>query len=124
MADGSGGDDATAETGGVTGTEAGPDAGQETSSSSEPCDASIRLPTDGGTGTACGLCLEQHCASALAMCQLDCLCVSSIECLAVNANNYTLCQDALAAIGAGNAGLTAAAGCIAMSCVSVCNATD
>jgi hypothetical protein len=55
------------------------------------------------------------------MCEGDCVCVSSLECLAVNENNYTLCPDALTAIGAGNPGLTAVAGCLAMSCVAVCN---
>jgi hypothetical protein len=58
------------------------------------------------------------------MCQLDCLCVSSIECLAVQGDNYTLCPDALSAIGAGNPGLTAVAACIAMNCISVCNVAD
>jgi hypothetical protein len=118
-----GAEDATTESG-ATGTEGGIETGLESSASSEPCDASIVLPTDGSTGTPCGQCIKAHCASALATCQLDCLCVSSIECLAVHNDNYTLCADALSAIGAGNPGLTAVAGCIAMSCVSVCNATD
>jgi hypothetical protein len=126
-----GGDDATAEGGATaegaasTGADAGEtDAAQESSTSSGPCDASIVLPTDGATGTACGKCIEDHCGSGLATCQLDCLCVSSIECLAANDNNYTLCTDALAAIGAGNPGLTVVARCIAMSCISLCNTTD
>lgn len=116
--------DATTESGVGTGTEGGAEADLDSATSSGPCDASIALPTDGSTGTACGKCIEDHCASGLATCQLDCLCVSSIECLAVNNDNYTLCADALSAIGAGNPGLTAVAGCIAMNCLSVCNVTD
>jgi hypothetical protein len=123
MGDG-GGDDARTEGGGGNSAEGGAEADLDSATSSGPCDASIVLPTDGSTGTACGRCIEDHCASGLATCQLDCLCVSSIECLAVNNDNYTLCADALSAIGAGNPGLTAVAGCIAMNCVSVCNVTD
>jgi hypothetical protein len=128
-----GADDVTTDGGGAinpgTGAEAGAETGiadapLESATNSGPCDASIVLPTDGSTGTACGKCIEDHCASSLATCQLDCLCVSSIECLSVNDDNYTLCPDALSAIGAGNAGLTAVAGCIAMNCLLVCNPTD
>ena len=123
MADG-GGDDAATDSGSATGTEAGVDAEPDASTSSDLCDASILLPADGSAGTECGQCLETHCATSLATCQLDCMCASSIECLAIHDDNYTLCPEALSAIGAGNAGLTAVASCIAMSCISACNATD
>jgi hypothetical protein len=123
-----GGDDASTEGGGTSGPEASAEAGvedvQDSSAAAPTCDAAIILPTDGSTGSACGKCIEAHCASELAMCRPDCLCVSSIQCLAVNDDNYTLCMDALSVIGAGNAGLTAVAGCIAMNCISVCNPTD
>ncbi|MGH7434726.1 MAG: hypothetical protein ACRENE_03550 [Polyangiaceae bacterium] len=121
-------DDAATEGGGSPGSEASTESGaedsQDASTAAPTCDAAIVLPTDGSTGTACGQCIAAHCVSELALCQPDCLCASSIQCLAVHDDNYTLCMGALAAIGAGNAGLTAVAGCIAMNCVSVCNPTD
>jgi len=96
-------------------------ASDDASASTGPCDASIAFPADGGAGTACGACLENNCSSELATCQDDCLCVTSIECLAVNGNNYTLCNDALSAIFAVNKGLTALAACITNSCPMQCN---
>ena len=108
------GDDAT------TGGDAGGASGDVTAPS-EPCDAAIVLPTGGATGAACGECLMAHCASDLATCQMtNCQCVTAIECLAANQDNYTMCPDALPAIGAGNVGLTALAKCIVDSC-TVCN---
>jgi hypothetical protein len=74
-------------------------------------------------GAACGECLAMKCASQLAACQNDCLCVSSIDCLAANMDNYTVCPDALSAIGAGNCGLTGLAACIVGSC-PVCNGSQ
>jgi hypothetical protein len=118
-------DDASAnhDTGSQLPSEAGSDDTSEDApaQSTGPCDASIAFPADGGAGTACGACLENKCSSELGTCQDDCLCVTSIECLAVNGNNYTLCNDALSAIFAVNKGLTALAACITNSCPMQCN---
>jgi hypothetical protein len=96
----------------------------DSTSTANACDGSIALPSDGAPGAACAQCLEANCGSSLTMCKADCDCVSSIECLASHADNYTLCPDALTAIGAGNPGLMAVAACLAMSCVMVCNPGD
>jgi len=74
-------------------------------------------------GAACGQCLQSKCASDLTACQNDCLCVSSITCLADNNDLYVKCEAALSAIGAGNRGLTDLAACIVSNC-PVCNETD
>jgi len=74
-------------------------------------------------GAACGQCLQSKCASDLTACQNDCLCVSSITCLAANNDLYVKCEAALSAIGAGNRGLTDLAACIVSNC-PVCNETD
>jgi hypothetical protein len=95
--------------------------GPDDRATSTSCDGSIALPTDGAPGAACAQCLETNCAPSLTTCKGDCLCVSSVECLSAHEDNYTLCPEALSAIGAGNPGLTAVAGCLAMSCVAVCN---
>ena len=83
--------------------------------------SSISFPTGTAPGAACAQCLQTKCASALTTCAPDCLCASSVACLASHEDNYTLCPDALSAIGAGNPGLTAVAGCIPMNCLSACN---
>jgi hypothetical protein len=79
-----------------------------------PCDAALSFPTDGAAGTACGQCLEAMCASQLTECQMDCVCQTSVECLAANHNSYTgeCMETALPAISAGNVGLMAVASCL------------
>jgi len=91
---------------------------------STPCDASIEFATDASAAaTECGQCLQEKCASALAACQMtDCTCVSVVECLAVNNNNYTLCPPAIASITAGSVGLTMIGSCI-LNCPT-CNERD
>jgi hypothetical protein len=96
---------------------AGADAPEEPAGPSEPCaDAMIDLPTGSAVGGPCSDCLKAKCASALAVCMDDCTCVASINCLVVMNYNYTLCNTALAAIGAGNEGLKEIAACVPMMC--------
>ena len=90
------------------------------------CDAAIKFPAS-GAGSACGACITKNCMTELGVCHNDpngCLCTTSIECLAKNANNYTLCADALSAIGAGDDGLTMLAACITSHCMAPCSPTD
>jgi len=105
-------------------SEAGEDAQEEAAVAPlVPCDAALVLPTNSAAASACSQCLQKNCMPDLAMCT-DCACISAIECLAANNDNYPMyCPQALSAIGAGNPGLTALAGCIPMFC-SVCNGTD
>lgn len=121
-------DDASSGTSSGSGDAAGGDGGgsapEDSSTPSVPCDASIVFPVGTAMGAACGQCLQTMCTSDLAKCQDDCLCVSSINCLAVNADNYTMCPDALSAIGAGNLGLMTLAACLVSNCNQVCNQTD
>jgi hypothetical protein len=123
-----GGDDASGASSSGSGDAAGGDGGggapQDSSTPSVPCDASIVFPVGAAMGAACGQCLQAMCASDLAQCQDDCTCVSSIECLAMNADLYVMCPGALAAIGMGNPGLMALAACIVSDCNAVCNQTD
>jgi hypothetical protein len=114
------GDDASMTGSGGDAAGTGDDASMEASGPVVPCDAAIVLPTGTATGGACGDCLMKNCMPALTTCQNDCVCVSSVECLAVNVDNYTLCPEALSAIGAGNEGLKAIAACIPPMC-PVCN---
>jgi hypothetical protein len=84
------------------------------------CDAALVLPMNSAAVSACSQCLQTNCMSDLAMCT-DCSCISAIECLAANNDNYSMsCPQALSAIGMGNPGLMALAACIPMHC-SVCN---
>jgi hypothetical protein len=86
-----------------------------------PCaDAMLDLPKGSAPGGACGDCLQSMCTAELAVCMDDCQCIAAIECLAVNADNYTLCPTALTIIGAGDNGLKLLAACIVMKC-PVCN---
>ena len=98
------------------------DAPEEPAAPTVPCDAAISLPTGSAAGGACGDCLQSKCMAQLAICKDDCTCVTSIECLAVNAGPgaYGHCMEAMAALGAGDNGLTMVAGCIAQTC-TVCN---
>jgi len=71
-----------------------------------PCDAALVLPKSSAAASACSQCLQTNCMPDLAKCE-DCLCTSAVECLAANHNDYVnACPQALAAIGAGNVGLT------------------
>jgi hypothetical protein len=87
-------------------------------------DASLVIPTtyvDGGTPLACVHCLQSKCAMELAACGAECVCNSSLSCLLMTNINYSSCQStALAAISAGNAGLTAFQGCLPNQCNSEC----
>jgi hypothetical protein len=94
--------------------------GDATMEPTAPCDAALVLPEGTAKGGACGDCLKQNCMAALTTCQSDCVCVSAEECLVVNNDSFTICNDALSAIGAGNPGLTALGACIPAKCM-VCN---
>ncbi len=93
---------------------------QEAAAPVVPCDAALVLPMTSAAVSACSQCLQTNCMPDLAMCT-DCECISAIECLAANNDNYPMaCPQALTAIGMSNPGLTALAGCIPMHC-QVCN---
>jgi hypothetical protein len=118
-----GGDDGAASSsgGGGTRSDAASDAPEEPAAPAEPCgDAMLSLPTGSALGGACGDCLNSKCMGSLAVCQDDCTCVASVNCLVVNADNYTHCDEAMTAIGEGNNGLTMVASCLVMQC-PVCN---
>ena len=81
------------------------------------CDAALRFQPDSAAGTACTKCLQTNCASELTACQSDCLCASSVECLAVNQFSYSqACTSAMSAIFAQDPGLTNVQGCMTQKC--------
>jgi hypothetical protein len=114
-----GGDDASMMAAPDSGAPSGDDAAEEPEPMTE-CDAAIVLPEAGAKGGDCAACLQEKCMPALTTCSTDCVCVRGVECLSVNLDNYTLCPEAMAALGMGNEGLTAIGACLPGSC-PVCN---
>jgi hypothetical protein len=113
-----GSDDASMMGSGGDAAGGGNDAAEEPSGPVVPCDAAIVLPTSGGAaGAACGACIESKCMKELQTCGDDCVCVSGIECVVPTRTfNFTLCAEAMSALGAGNVGLMGIAGCVASNC--------
>jgi len=90
----------------------------------QACDAAIHFEAGSAAATACSKCLQMNCTMQLTMCQSDCVCVASVECLAANNFNYsTSCMDAESAIAAGDMGLTAVQACMTDKC-ALCTGTD
>jgi hypothetical protein len=90
------------------------------------CDAvSLAAPSDAGAA-ACFACLAMKCMSQVAMCSTDCTCAPAYACLEQNStgdslnSGFSLCQDAVNAIGNGNGPLTAVTQCSTTSCNAEC----